>query len=186
MELCYFRKFKLDNNNKIGHFGGSVLRNPTKYRKTWSPPPRGWIKLNFDGHSYRSSGYGGFLCNDKGETLLSYAGPIRNANIHLGEYENTIAAQVEGLKQGVRCFKKLTPHSCDDSYLIIEGSALSVIRWANNLSPPPHKFFDVFDEMPEILKETKVEILYIFQEANIKANQLAKLGTSISEFSSWK
>nr|CAB3485574.1 unnamed protein product [Digitaria exilis] len=50
---------------------------PTMKRMTWSPPPKGWIKLNFHGigcSKGRPACIGGILHDDKGEVLFYYAG----------------------------------------------------------------------------------------------------------------
>lgn len=99
--------------------------------------------------------------------------------------KDKIAAQMEGLRQGVRCCRQLMSNFCDNSNFLIKGSALSVIRWARALLPPPHKFTDVFEEMATMLEETNCIIQYIYEEANTKANELAKLGITLSNFITW-
>jgi len=60
---------------------GPVFRHrlPAMKRTTWSPPPKGWIKLNFHGigcSKGRPASIGGMFHNDKGEVLSYYAGPV--------------------------------------------------------------------------------------------------------------
>lgn len=187
MERCYFNNFKLNNEWKnIFFFHPKPLRGLRKYRKSGTQTQPGWIKLNFDAYGYGFYGYGGFLSNNEGEVLLSYAGPAKELNTNFGNDKDIIAAQMEGLRQGVQCFKQLMPNSCDDANLIIEGSALTVTRWANCLVPPPHNFVKVFKEMAEMLKGTNCIVEYIYTEANTKANELAKLGSTLPQFNLWK
>ncbi|KAJ0981314.1 hypothetical protein J5N97_009569 [Dioscorea zingiberensis] len=185
MQRFYLQQFAPNQKWKNNFHGENVSRAPSRYLKTWSIPQAGWIKLNFDGYGNESYGYGGILCNDDGEILLSYAGPMPSANTNHDNHKGTIAAQVEGLRQGVRCFKQLLSLSYDDHKLIIEGSALSVVRWANAVAPPPHTFEEAFKEMCVMLEETNCLVYHIYPEANDKACELAKLGIKLTGFNSW-
>lgn len=64
------------------------------------------------------------------------------------------------------------PKHYQDSNLITKGSVLSVIRWANNLLPPPHNFVEIFKEMCTMLEETNYVVQYVYEEENIRANEL--------------
>ncbi|KAJ0980540.1 hypothetical protein J5N97_008795 [Dioscorea zingiberensis] len=71
----------------------------------------------------------------------------------------------------------------DDPKLIIEGSALNVITWANAFIPPPQRFREAFEEMTVMLGDINCLVYYVHEVANNKANELAKLGMALSEFS---
>ncbi|KAJ0981233.1 hypothetical protein J5N97_009488 [Dioscorea zingiberensis] len=151
-------------------------------KKTWIRPLPDWLKLNFDGCSgVHANGYGGTLCNNAGETLVSYAGPMKAADPD-DETDDmvVIMAQVEGLRHGVKCFKELHHHQ-----LIMEGSALSVIRWMLDLIIPPERFAEVVGEVINNLRGVNCVVSYVYPEANIKAFDMARLGASLPEFRMW-
>ncbi|KAH7679980.1 Ribonuclease H-like protein [Dioscorea alata] len=166
-----------------------AYRVPCKHCKKWNQPPPGWIKLNFDGckDTNGNYGYGGILHDCNGDTLLSYAGPLSNINIENGGDDDAalLVAQVEGLRQGVRYFKKWLPYTYDDPNLFIEGSAVSVIKWARAMFPPPSMLLEAFKEMCELLEGINCQVHHIYQEANIEANQLAQQGVTLSHLDLW-
>uniref|UniRef100_A0A0D9W8R7 SRR1-like domain-containing protein n=1 Tax=Leersia perrieri TaxID=77586 RepID=A0A0D9W8R7_9ORYZ len=93
-------------------------RIPAMHRKTWSPPPKGWIKLNFHGTGCskdRSAGMGVVLHNDEG--ALSY-------------FTGSLEVMLE--------------HHEPVKKLIIEGDDLTVIHWCNKISKPPARALDSF------------------------------------------
>ncbi|KAJ0980537.1 hypothetical protein J5N97_008792 [Dioscorea zingiberensis] len=156
----------------------SVVREASElsYSEDFKPNPKWKQRFSRGSNNY---GYGGILYNDQGKTILSYMGPV------LSHVERIEAAQVEGLKQGIRCFKQWLPNSScsDDPKLIIEGSALNVITWANAFIPPPQRFREAFEEMTVMLGDINCLVYYVHEVANNKANELAKLGMALSEFS---
>ncbi|CAN6249919.1 unnamed protein product [Urochloa humidicola] len=135
------RPFREDQcDRKDGHtpFWGRVFRHrlPALKRMTWSPPPKGWIKLNFHGIGCsrgRPACIGGTFHNDKGEVLSYYAGPV-------GDVDQTVASAM-ALEMGLQ--KMIDLHE-PVFKLIIEGDNLTVIRWCNKISRPPERAFDSF------------------------------------------
>ncbi|CAL5069661.1 unnamed protein product [Urochloa decumbens] len=111
-------------------------RLPAKNRTTWSPPPKGWIKLNFHGigcSKGRPAGIGGILHNDKGQVLSYYAGPV-------GDVDQIVASAM-ALEVGLQNIIELH----EPVYkLIVEGDDLKVIRCFNGVSSPPKRYSVAF------------------------------------------
>ena len=85
----------------------------------WSPPPSGFIKLNFDGSSVRNpgpSGIGGVFRNEEGIVTALFSGPI-------GEGDS-LRAEILVALEGIRRAKDL-----NISRLILEGDSKVVINW---------------------------------------------------------
>ncbi|GJN01912.1 hypothetical protein PR202_ga19216 [Eleusine coracana subsp. coracana] len=119
-------------------FWGQVFchRLPEMNRTTWSPPPNGWIKLNFHGIGCSKglpASIGGIFHNDKGEVLSYYAGPI-------GDVDQIVASS-KALEVGLQ---RMIEHYEPVYKLIIEGDNLSVIRWCNRITHPPERAKDSF------------------------------------------
>jgi hypothetical protein len=127
-------KIKYDHrdycNDNDPPFWGTVFRHrlPAMNRTTWSPPPEGWIKLNFHGSGCsngRPASVGGIFHNDKGEVLSYYVGLIGDVD--------QIMASAKALEFGLG----IMVNDHEPVYkLIMEGDNLSVIRWCNIMTPP--------------------------------------------------
>ncbi|TVU15979.1 hypothetical protein EJB05_39525, partial [Eragrostis curvula] len=130
-----FNEDQCDCKDDNPRFWGQVFRHrlPAMNRTTWSPPPKGWIKLNFHGIGC-SQDYpaciGGILHNDNGEVLSYYAAPI-------GEVDQ-IMASCKALERGLELMVK---HHEPVRKLIIEGDNLTVIRWFNGITQPPERVY---------------------------------------------
>ncbi|CAN6276744.1 unnamed protein product [Urochloa humidicola] len=133
-----FREDHCDRKDDQTPFWACVFRHrlPALKRTAWSPPPKGWIKLNFHGIGCsrgRPACIGGIFHNDKGEVLSYYAGPV-------GDVDETLASAM-ALEMGLQ--KMMDLHE-PVFKLIIEGDNLTVIRWCNKISRPPERAFDSF------------------------------------------
>ncbi|KAF8702246.1 hypothetical protein HU200_033012 [Digitaria exilis] len=133
-----FREDHCDHKDDGTPFWGDVFRHrlPAMKRMTWSPPPKGWIKLNFHGigcSKGRPACIGGILHDDKGEVLSYYAGQV-------GKVDKTVASAL-ALEMGLQ--KMIDLHE-PVFKLIIEGDNLAVIRWCNRISHPPERAFESF------------------------------------------
>lgn len=133
-----FREDHCDHKDDGTPFWGDVFRHrlPAMKRMTWSPPPKGWIKLNFHGigcSKGRPACIGGILHDDKGEVLSYYAGQV-------GKVDKTVASAL-ALEMGLQ--KMIDLHE-PVFKLIIEGDNLAVIRWCNRISHPPQRAFESF------------------------------------------
>lgn len=135
-----FREDPCDCRDDDTPFWGPVFRHrlPAMKRTTWSPPPKGWIKLNFHGigcSKGRPACIGGIFHNDKGEVLSYYAGPV-------GDVDQVVASAM-ALEMGLQ--KMIDLHE-PVFKLIIEGDNLMVIRWCNRIARPPERAFDSFSQ----------------------------------------
>ena len=113
-ELCTLQRWHLRLNDSL------VIRAPKNQNigpTTWTPPPIGFIKINFDGASKGNpgpSGYGAVIKNPKGEILILTAG-------YLGKTTNN-AVELIGLLQGLRTAVALHIHR-----IILEGDSQIII-----------------------------------------------------------
>jgi ribonuclease HI len=85
---------------------------------TWTLPPTGFIKINFDGASKGNpgpAGYGAVIRSSKGEILALIVG-------YLGETTNNVA-ELTGLLQGLRHAVTLASHK-----IILEGDSQIIIQ----------------------------------------------------------
>ncbi|KAK3143863.1 hypothetical protein QOZ80_4AG0305950 [Eleusine coracana subsp. coracana] len=133
-----FREDECECKDDDPPFWGQVFchRLPEMNRTTWSPPPNGWIKLNFHGIGCSKglpASIGGIFHNDKGEVLSYYAGPI-------GDVDQIVASS-KALEVGLQ---RMIEHYEPVYKLIIEGDNLSVIRWCNRITHPPERAKDSF------------------------------------------
>ncbi|KAK3141671.1 hypothetical protein QOZ80_4BG0336920 [Eleusine coracana subsp. coracana] len=133
-----FREDECECKDDDPPFWGQVFchRLPEMNRTTWSPPPNGWIKLNFHGIGCSKglpASIGGIFHNDKGEVLSYYAGPI-------GDVDQIVASS-KALEVGLQL---MIEHYEPVYKLIIEGDNLSVIHWCNRITHPPERAKDSF------------------------------------------
>ncbi|CAL5015179.1 unnamed protein product [Urochloa decumbens] len=117
---------------------GHVFRHrlPAKNRTAWSPPPKGWMKLNFHGIGCckgRPAGIGGILHNDKGQVLSYYAGPVEDVDQNVA---SAMALEI-GLQNIIKLHEPVYK-------LIVEGDDLKVIRCFNGISSPPKRYSFAF------------------------------------------
>jgi ribonuclease HI len=114
-ELSTLHSWQLNLNDSV------VVRAPkirTPSSTTWTPPPNGFIKINFDGASKGNpgpAGYGAVIRNSTGEILTLTAG-------YLGETTNNVA-EITGLLQGLRVAATLSSHK-----IILEGDSQIIIQ----------------------------------------------------------
>lgn len=104
-------------------------RLPAKYQRRWSPPPSGWIKLNFHGVGFtedRQASLGFVFHNDKGEEISYYSAPLGNMD--------RATANVEALRYGL---KWMLAYHDPVRKLIIESDDQRTIHWLNAIFPPP-------------------------------------------------
>ncbi|XP_052152168.1 uncharacterized protein LOC127770474 isoform X2 [Oryza glaberrima] len=132
-----FKQDQGDCKDDEPQFWGQEFRHriPAIHRNTWSPPPKGWIKLNFHGtgcSKNRSAGMGGVFHNDEG-ALSYFIGS-------LGNVDQTVAS-IQALEHGLEI---MLEHHEPVKKLIVEGDDLTVICWCNKISCPPARAHDSF------------------------------------------
>jgi ribonuclease HI len=149
-----------------GHFSSPSL---------WSPPPDGFIKINFDGASKGNpgpAGYGAVIRNSTGEILLLTAG-------YLGETTNNVA-ELTGLLQGLQKALGHTSHN-----IILEGDSQIVIQLITKIlhGGQPHKISPswrlagLLEDFQSLLRRNiNVIPSHIKRKANTVADLLANEG----------
>ncbi|XP_027164074.1 uncharacterized protein LOC113764186 [Coffea eugenioides] len=167
----YFREPFTEDAPKEDWSGlNGAYRGPRRYRCSWSPPPRGWIKLNFGGRNSNNGdnlgGFGGICHNDSKEPILIYRGA-------LGKVDQTTAC-VEALMFGLTELLKIPKVTRN---LIVEGDDIRVIQWANKRQHEiPEEVHESLSRALDLLREFHTVIYHIYEGANLVANNLAKKG----------
>ncbi|XP_077234220.1 uncharacterized protein LOC143876406 [Tasmannia lanceolata] len=145
--------------------------NKVKSRPSWSPPPPGSLKLNFDGSSIGNpgaAGVGGLCRNHKGEVIWAYSGPLG--------YADSSEAEVRAIHSGILSMPRL---ECDS--LIVEGDSVNVISWLSGDASPPWRFVHFFEEIEDRGKGYSMVFQHVRRSANVAADSLAKSGVSRAE-----
>jgi ribonuclease HI len=139
----------------------------------WSPPPPGWLKLNFDGASRGNpgkSGAGFILRNHLGHWVAKKA-------TTLGVTTNNLA-ELEAVSEGLTfCNKNKIPK------LIIEGDSQIILNALRKRVTPNWKINSKLEEVVkklDLLEE--VIIQHIFREGNTEADKLANEGADGNNF----
>ncbi|KAG5534661.1 hypothetical protein RHGRI_022700 [Rhododendron griersonianum] len=156
-----------------------TYRNTRRMHCFWRPPHAGWVKLNFSGKCASDggnapAGFGGIFRDEHGSCLAMYSGSIGGAD--------TVAANAEALRQGLRCMQYL---SSPVRKLIAEGDDVRVIRWMNGGPEPPTRVAEALSEIFELLVGIEPVIRHVYEEANSMAIELAKRGTGLPNLRVW-
>jgi ribonuclease HI len=154
----------------------SLINPPLIYAKknkvaretcSWTPPPLGWTKLNFDGASRGNPGPAGIGCiihDDSGKWLAKRANYIGPSTNNLTELEALQADLQLGL-------------SLKLPNLIIEGDSQIILNAIRKRSTPNWVLNSKLEEVLKLLDQfDNTQILHIFREGNGTADYLANLG----------
>jgi ribonuclease HI len=173
-ELCTLQRWHLRLNDSL------VIRAPKNQNispTTWTPPPIGFIKINFDGASKGNpgpSGYGAVIKNPKGEILILTVG-------YLGETTNN-AAELIGLLQGLQIAVALHSHR-----IILEGDSQIIIQLITKIlhgeSPqkisPSWRLSGMLEDFKSILRDNlSITPSHVKRGANRVADCLENEGVS--------
>ena len=133
----------------------------------WSPPPRGWAKLNFDGAARGNPGMAGIGCivnNDSGVWIAKKAKPIGPSSNNMAEFL--------ALEEGLNICLQL-----GISKLIIEGDSQIILNAIRKRSTPNWILNSRLQEVILLLdKFEELKICHIFREGNSEADVLANFG----------
>ncbi|KAF8041447.1 hypothetical protein BT93_A0138 [Corymbia citriodora subsp. variegata] len=143
-----------------------------------SPPPEGWLKLNFSGKAcdgVSPAGCGGILQDEYEDVVATYS-------CSLGELADATVANAEALRMGMRLLEDV-PGGVKQ--LVVEGTDLSVVRWACSGPEPPEKVKEAVDDILEAVGRIKTVIYHVYEEANEAAIALAKEGTTLQDRRVW-
>ncbi|KAE8668452.1 4-hydroxy-tetrahydrodipicolinate reductase 1 [Hibiscus syriacus] len=136
---------------------------------SWSPPPKGFIKLNVDAAvsgDWRKSGVGGILRVEDGSVMGSFqeaAGPGPPLLIELME-----------IKKGLTFFASI--HQRYKERLIVETDSKLAVDWVKNYDHCPYVYIDLVKDIVTMLRDLKGFIRWAARSANVEANSLAKAG----------
>ena len=94
---------------------------------SWSAPPLGSLKLNFDGNLSGNPGRAGVVgvtCNNEGSVVLAYFGPAGFFSINKAELLRLLISLREARQFNFQ-------------HLCIEGDSFCVVQWAAEKANPP-------------------------------------------------
>ncbi|KAL6620538.1 hypothetical protein ACP70R_035677 [Stipagrostis hirtigluma subsp. patula] len=78
----------------------------------WTPPPRGWFKLNFDGSVYhddsRRASVGGIICDCVGHVALAFTEPTEHSTVGIVE----ALAMIPKQRAALLCVTRHGPRAC--------------------------------------------------------------------------
>ncbi|GMI77874.1 hypothetical protein like AT2G34320 [Hibiscus trionum] len=135
----------------------------------WTPPPRGFLKLNVDGAlsvETNKGGIGGLLRDEDGIQLLCFSEAV-----DLGPPTFT---ELEAVHRGIRLF--LTSEWCLNFRLIIESNCRTVVDWLNGVVNPPLLFRDEILATMTLIHNKGWYVRWILRGCNTAADELAKEG----------
>ena len=124
------------------------------------------LKLNFDGsfhHSSQGGGIRGVIRDWKGNVLRNFSGPVDSLSAN--------DAEVYALLIG--CRELLTLESIN---AVIERDSYSAIQWGSGEASIPWRLLDWVEKVQDISSRLGASFHYIFREANVMADALAKEG----------
>lgn len=134
---------------------------------SWSLPPPGFHKLNFDGSKLKDGKAScGFVVRDnRGEVILAGAKALRSSL-------SIIQAEAWGLRKGVRAAL-----GKGVSQVIIEGDNMAVIDSIKKLWRIPWEIENIITDVARDLNQFSfVQVTHIFREANRAADFMASKG----------
>ncbi|KAL3752943.1 hypothetical protein ACJRO7_000354, partial [Eucalyptus globulus] len=170
-EEFFWRQFE-----DLGQLSG--YRFPRQHRCEWKPPPEGWLKLNFSGKArdgVSPAGCGGILRDEYKDVVATYS-------CSLGELADATVANAEALRMGMRLLDDV-PGGVKQ--LVVEGTDLSVVRWASSGPEPPEKVKEAVDDILEVMARIETVIYHVYEEANEAAIALAKEGATSQDRRVW-
>ncbi|KAI6698947.1 hypothetical protein NL676_019066 [Syzygium grande] len=151
---------------------------PRRHRCKWQLPPAGWLKLNFSSKArdrVSPADYGGILRNEYGNMIATYS-------CSLSELADATVANAEALRVGMRLLEDV-PGGVKQ--LVMEGTDLSVARWANSWPEPPEKVKEAVDDILKVVARIKTVIYHVYEKANEAAIASAKEGATSEDRRVW-
>ncbi|KAE8713278.1 Protein PIR [Hibiscus syriacus] len=140
---------------------------------SWSPPPKGFIKLNVDATvngDWRKSGVGGILRDEDGSVMGSFqepSGPGPPALIEL-----------LAVKRGLIFFEPF--HQQMKERLLIESDSKLAVEWVKNFELCPGVYSNLVKDIVTKLRELNGIIRWVARSANVEADSLAKADLHLS------
>ncbi|XP_039064927.1 uncharacterized protein LOC120210230 [Hibiscus syriacus] len=147
----------------------SLSRSSIIKTVSWSPPPKGFIKLNVDATvsgDWRKSGVGGILRLEDGSvkgSFLEAAGP-----------GPPLLVEILANKKGLSFFESFLPRVQDR--LIIESDSKLAVEWVKNYDRCPVVYRVLVRDIGFLLRDLNGIIRWVPRSANVEADSLAKAG----------
>ncbi|XP_039004218.1 uncharacterized protein LOC120131256 [Hibiscus syriacus] len=134
----------------------------------WCPPAVGNLKFNVDGAFKDSAaGCGGVLRTHNGDIVALFSGPVDQICADFSELVAVMVALSLFLETGWGYSFRLS----------FESDSQEVLKWVENISSRPWRWWDCFEEIDKIRSQyTEVRFEYVPREGNGMADQLAKQG----------
>lgn len=137
------------------------------HRIRWNFPPRGCLKLNTDGSSFRgSASFGGVIRDGSGRWICGYMGKIPGTNT------TSLMAEIWGIYKGLLLIKDI-----GFKKVFIETDCTGALDIFSRLKlEQNHPQKDMIEDGRKIMKEFECVIVHTLREGNHCADQIAKLG----------
>ncbi|XP_039029073.1 uncharacterized protein LOC120163146 [Hibiscus syriacus] len=129
----------------------------------WSPPPKGFIKLNVDAATsfdWKTSGLGGVLRNDNGSILCSFkesSGP-----------GPPILMELKAIQKGLLFFVLF--RGLVKERLIIESDSKVAVHWIKNVELCPNVYAFIVKDIVDRLKDFEGVVRWVGKTANLEAD----------------
>ena len=151
--------------------------SPTVSPSKWSPPPSGWLKVNFDGAIFSSkslAGLGAIVRNDKGLVMAAYS-----QTIPLPTSVETV--EVLAVRSAVSLAKEL-----NFDQVIIEGDTDVIIKAINSGGFSSSSFGHIIRDI-KLLSSAFHNVSYNHtrRQGNRVAHRLARMACNFSPFQVW-
>ncbi|KAH9327128.1 hypothetical protein KI387_007306, partial [Taxus chinensis] len=142
----------------------------------WTPPPRGWKKLNTDGASKGNPGkFGG------GVILHCSSGYIVAASAHNFNFGSNHQAEALAILKGLEMAIKL-----GDDPLQVESDSLNIIKLLQSNDPGHWSIRNIITDIRIMQRSFRqVQFQHVLREGNKAADLLANIGVVIDNQQSW-
>lgn len=133
---------------------------------SWTPPPLGILKLNFDSASKGNPGPAGL-----GSVVRECNWAVLRACVGPFEYCDSLKTELFGLLMSLRDL-----HNIDVSKIIIEGNSVVVIGWAKGNGSCIWRNSHLIHEIKDRLDRLDCSVCHVLRCRNKLANSLANWG----------
>ncbi|XP_039069304.1 uncharacterized protein LOC120215824 [Hibiscus syriacus] len=181
MARCRLATWFLTNSKEDSILKDSLISDPTIgdscYNSrcstieivSWSPPPKGFIKLNVDATvtgDWRKSGVGGILRVEDGSVMGYFqesTGP-----------GPPLLIELMAVKRGLTFFDSIQQQFKER--LLVESDSKLAVEWVKNFDRCPGVYFNLVNDIVTKLRDLNGIISWVARSANVEADSLAKDG----------
>ena len=168
----------VDNLQEFHRASSLPLRPPPSISPaTWSPPPSGWLKVNFDGATFPSknlASLGAIIRNDNGLVMAPFSQPI------------PLPTSVETVEVLAARSAVCLARDLNLDQVIFEGDAEVIIKALNFGGFSSSSFGHIIRDI-KLLSSTfnKVSFSHTCRQGNSVAHGLARMACNFSTFQVW-